>query len=113
MPAGGRGYTRPPSLISLWSTAPFLLNNTVGRSTRARRSRRAWARSRTASSRCSGPRSGAKDPVLGDKVPGIIDRTTARSYLTIPTGFQPELLVPLLEPFRDELRGCSTSAATS
>jgi hypothetical protein len=22
MPAGGRGYTRPPSLISLWSTAP-------------------------------------------------------------------------------------------
>ncbi len=30
MPAGGRGYTRPPSLISLWSTAPFLLNNAVG-----------------------------------------------------------------------------------
>ena len=30
MPAGGRGYTRPPSLVSLWSTAPFLLNNTLG-----------------------------------------------------------------------------------
>ena len=30
MPAGGRGYTRVPSLIALWSTAPFLLNNTVG-----------------------------------------------------------------------------------
>src|SRR5262249_41278748 len=30
MPAGGRGYTRVPSLVSLWSTAPFLLNNTVG-----------------------------------------------------------------------------------
>ena len=42
--------------------------------------------------------------MLGDKVPGIIDRTTARSYLTIPTGFQPELLVTLLKPFRDELR---------
>ena len=28
MPAGGRGYTRVPSLISVWSTAPFLLNNT-------------------------------------------------------------------------------------
>ncbi len=25
MPAGGRGYTRPPSLISLWSIAPFLI----------------------------------------------------------------------------------------
>ena len=31
MPAGGRGYTRPASLISVWSTAPFLLNNSVGK----------------------------------------------------------------------------------
>jgi hypothetical protein len=30
MPAGGRGYTRPASLVSLWSTAPFLQNNSVG-----------------------------------------------------------------------------------
>ena len=30
MPAGGRGYIRPPSLISLWSSAPFLLNNSLG-----------------------------------------------------------------------------------
>ena len=34
MPAGGRGYTRPPSLVSLWSTAPFLLNN-IGRPVRS------------------------------------------------------------------------------
>src|SRR5262249_6319518 len=27
MPAGGRGYTRVPSLISIWSTAPFLQND--------------------------------------------------------------------------------------
>src|SRR5205814_1434136 len=26
----GPGYYRPPSLISLWSSAPFLHNNTVG-----------------------------------------------------------------------------------
>jgi len=26
----GRGYTRPASLVSLWSTAPLLLNNSVG-----------------------------------------------------------------------------------
>ena len=26
MPAGGRGYIRPASLVSVWSTAPFLLN---------------------------------------------------------------------------------------
>lgn len=30
VPGGGRGYLRPPSLISLWATAPFLQNNTLG-----------------------------------------------------------------------------------
>jgi hypothetical protein len=29
-PAGGRGYYRPPSLISVWATAPYLHNNSVG-----------------------------------------------------------------------------------
>src|SRR4030095_11747381 len=31
LPGGGRGFTRPASLVSLWSTAPFLQNNSVGR----------------------------------------------------------------------------------
>ena len=31
LPGGGRGYTRPASLVSAWSTAPFLQNNTIGR----------------------------------------------------------------------------------
>jgi hypothetical protein len=30
MPAGGRGYTRVSSLVSLWASAPFLLNNGLG-----------------------------------------------------------------------------------
>ena len=30
LPAGGRGYLRPPSLISVWSTAPFFNNNSLG-----------------------------------------------------------------------------------
>lgn len=30
LPGGGRGYTRVPSLVSLWSTAPYLLNNSLG-----------------------------------------------------------------------------------
>ena len=30
MPGGGRGYTRPPSLISVSSHVPLLLNNSVG-----------------------------------------------------------------------------------
>ena len=33
-----------------------------------------------------------KDRVLGDKVPGVIDRTTATSYLRVPKGFLPDFL---------------------
>jgi len=29
-PGGGPGYYRPPSLISIWSSAPFLHNNSIG-----------------------------------------------------------------------------------
>lgn len=29
-PAGGRGYQRVPSLVAIWSTAPFLHNNELG-----------------------------------------------------------------------------------
>lgn len=32
-PAGGRGYQRVPSLVAIWSTAPFLHNNEIGRFT--------------------------------------------------------------------------------
>ena len=33
MPGGGRGYYRSPSLVSLWSTAPYLHNNAIGKFT--------------------------------------------------------------------------------
>lgn len=92
MPAGGRGYTRVPSLISLWSTAPFLLNNTVGpfdqdpsvdtrmRVFQASIEQMLWPEKRT------------KDPLLGDKVSGVIDRTTTRSSIRIPAGFVPRIV---------------------
>jgi hypothetical protein len=32
-PAGGPGYYRPPSLISLWTSAPFFHNNSLGKFT--------------------------------------------------------------------------------
>src|SRR5439155_1585232 len=31
VPDGGRGFMRPASLVSLWATAPYLQNNSVGR----------------------------------------------------------------------------------
>ena len=38
-----------------------------------------------------------KDRVLGDKVPGVIDRTTTTSYLRVPKGFLPEFLQDVIE----------------
>jgi hypothetical protein len=95
MPGGGRGYTRVPSLISIWSTAPFLLNNSVGpfdpdpsvvhrlKSFEASIEQMLWPEKRD------------RDPVLGAKVLGLIDRTTQRSDVRIPVGFVPEVLQPL------------------
>lgn len=90
MPGGGRGYTRPASLISLWSTAPFLLNNSVGK----------FNPSPSVDARMDSfqdsieqmlllkPRT--QDSVLGDKVPGTIDRTTVRSFLRVAPGYVPD-----------------------
>ena len=91
MPAGGRGYTRPPSLVSVWSSAPYLLNNSVGpfngdpsvdgrmKSFQASIEQMLWPEKRD------------KDAVLGDKIPGVIDRTTQRSWVTIPGGLPARL----------------------
>jgi len=99
MPAGGRGYTRPPTLAALWSTAPFLLNNSVGpfdqdpsvdgrmRSFNASIEQMLW------------PEKREQDSVLGDKIPGRIDRTTDRSYVYIPVTYLPDLLQPLANNF--------------
>jgi hypothetical protein len=95
MPAGGRGYTRPPSLVSLWSTAPFLLNNTVGR---FEPSPSVEARMRSFNDsieKMLWPEKRDKDELLGDKIPGRIDRTTATSYLRIPYGYLPDALQQL------------------
>jgi hypothetical protein len=96
LPAGGRGYTRPPSLISAWSTAPFLLNNSVG-PFEAEPSVEARMRSFQASiEQMLWPETRQKDSSLGDKVPGVIDRTTKTSYIRIASGYLPGALQPLL-----------------
>jgi hypothetical protein len=95
MPAGGRGYTRVPSLIGLWSTAPFLLNNSVGPFD-SDPSVAARVKSFDASiEQMLWPEKRDQDALLAGKVPGTIDRTTQRSQLTIPVGFVPEALRPL------------------
>ncbi|HVG86196.1 MAG TPA: hypothetical protein VM820_16835 [Vicinamibacterales bacterium] len=101
MPAGGRGYTRPASLISMWSTAPYLLNNAVGRF-ESSPSLEARMRSFDDSIRqMLWPERRDKDSLLGDRIPGVIDRVGDRApagydggpaYVTVPAGYLPEFL---------------------
>jgi hypothetical protein len=98
MPGGGRGYTRPASLISAWSTAPFLLNNSVGKFDPSPSVAARMGSFQDSIEKMLWPEKREKDSVLGDKVPGVIDRTTATSYLRVPAGYLPDFLKPLLSP---------------
>jgi hypothetical protein len=98
MPGGGRGYTRPASLISVWSTAPFLLNNSVGRFDPSPSVEARLRSFQDAIEQMLWPERREKDPVLGDRVPGVIDRTTATSYLRVPAGYLPDFLRGLVGP---------------
>jgi hypothetical protein len=92
MPAGGRGYTRVPSLVSVWSTAPYLLNNSVGPFDPSPSVEARMRVFQDSISQMLWPEKRAKDPVLGDKIPGVIDRTTVTSWLRIPTGYLPDVI---------------------
>jgi hypothetical protein len=98
MPAGGRGYTRPASLVSVWSTAPFLQNNSLGKFEESPSVEARMRSFQDSVEKLLWPERRPKDPVLGDKVPGTIDRTTARSELRVAAGFLPDELQPLLGP---------------
>lgn len=108
MPAGGRGYTRPASLASLWSTAPFLLNNTVGPldpnypNPSAETGIKAYNPDPSVETRMKTfnisieqmlwPEKREKDAIFTTQGPGVglIDRTTTRSYLKAPVGYLPD-----------------------
>lgn len=98
MPAGGRGYTRPPSLISLWSTAPFLLNNSVGKFNSSPSVASRMDSFQDSIQKMLWPEQRDQDSVLPGKIPGMIDRTTEKSYIRVKTGFLPDFLRPLLSP---------------
>ena len=99
MPAGGRGFTRPPSLVSLWSTAPFLLNNSVGKFNYDPSVADRMDSFSNSIEQMLWPEKRDKDELLGDKIPGRIDRTTQRSYLKIAIGYLPDALQPIAKQF--------------
>ncbi len=98
MPGGGRGYVRPASLISVWSSAPYLQNNSVGYfngdpSVQGRMNafedgitKMLWPEKRDRDFKSTDP-----VPGIGDRVPGPskILRTTQDSYLKVPAGYLP------------------------
>ena len=102
MPAGGRGYIRPASLVSAWSTAPFLLNNTLGdfhwsgsvddrmKSFDSGIRQLLWPEQR------KGDR--AYMTASGKPVPGVVDVTSSQTYLRVPKGYLPDFLQPLVKP---------------
>ena len=96
MPAGGRGYTRPASLVSVWSTAPFLLNNSVGHFESSPSVEARMRSFQDSIEKLLWPELREYDKLLGTKVPGLIDRTTAPSYLRVPSGYLPDFLRPLV-----------------
>ena len=99
LPGGGRGFTRPASLVSAWSTAPFLQNNSVGR---FEPSPSVEARMRVfqdSIEKMLWPERREKDKIFAnDSTPGVgvIDRTTTDSYIWIPQGYLPDNLRGLL-----------------
>ena len=102
MPAGGRGYIRPASLVSLWSSAPFLLNNSLGdfywsgsvpdrmKSFDSGIEQLLWPEKR------KGDRKYVT--ASGKEVPGLIDVTSSTSYLRVPKGYLPDFLEQLAGP---------------
>jgi hypothetical protein len=92
MPAGGRGYTRPPSLISLWSTAPFLLNNSIGRLEMSPSVDGRMRSFQDSIEQMLWPEKRDKDTALGDRIPGLIDRTPVPTYLRVAKGYLPDFL---------------------
>src|SRR4030095_10548274 len=82
LPGGGRGFTRPPSLVSAWSTAPFLQNNSLGRFNPSPSVEARMGVFQDSIEKLLWPERREKDPIFANDNTagvGIIDRTTAES----------------------------------
>ncbi|WP_347267771.1 hypothetical protein [Paracoccus sp. (in: a-proteobacteria)] len=111
----GRGYLRPASLISLWSTAPYLLNNSVGHDAYEGHEgdydtypascpaadaddpympcveNRLYQFDRAIRQMLS-PGTRRMDAMTAEPVPGYIYRLSAPACLMVPRGFAPALI---------------------
>ncbi len=101
LPAGGRGFTRPASLVSAWSTAPFLQNNSVGHFDPSPSVEARMRVFQDSIEQMLWPEKREKDKIFGSETGagvGKIDRTTAPSFIWVPAGYIPDgfrKLIPL------------------
>jgi hypothetical protein len=88
-PGGGPGYYRVPSLVSIWATAPFFHNNSLG----------TYTGDPSVQSRMAAFNDAMEKLLWPGKRRGIdsIARTTVESYIEIPTPYLPKELQPLVE----------------
>ncbi|HET6377918.1 MAG TPA: hypothetical protein VFG05_06375 [Methylocella sp.] len=104
MPGGGLGYTRVPSLISIWSTAPFLLNNQLGPFDEDPSVDARMASFQASIEQLLWPEKRVHD----ENFEGFIARTTERSFVEIPKRAIPvqlsNLLGSLPEPYAVKLK---------
>ena len=124
VPGGGRGYVRPASLISAWATAPFLQNNSLGKFD--------WRGSvdgrmqsfNDSINKLLDPELRGRDPQLGqrvvtyttsfgDKLPGIMDVTSAPSYLKLPRGYIPNFAFNEIKALLDKYPKISKQMITN
>jgi len=120
MPGGGRGFTRPASLISVWSTAPFLLNNSVGRLDPLDKNdpnddynpgpgvEPRLASFQNSIEQMLWPERRDHDQEIGDKMPhskangmqlpSAMARITTTCFLRVPRGYLPDVVQNLIGP---------------
>jgi len=117
MPGGGRGYYRTPSLVSLWSTAPFFHNNSLGKFTNDpslqgrmeafddAAEKLLWPEKRPGTQWINGKYSGSEcEKTWNLPFCSPIYRTTEESFIVINKAFLPKILRKLIEKGEDEVR---------
>ena len=85
-PAGGRGYVRVPSLVSIWSTAPFFQNNSLG----------PFTGDPSVAGRMAAFNGSIAQLLWPARRVARVRQTTATSYLNVPRRYLPPELAPFL-----------------
>ncbi|MCC6428227.1 MAG: hypothetical protein IT435_15570 [Phycisphaerales bacterium] len=96
IPAGGQGYYRPPSLVSIWTSAPFFHNNALGK----------FTGDPSVAGRMAAFDDACEKLLWPEKRLGVdsIWRTKERSYIEL----EREILPRTLRPFCDEVTDAET-----